>query len=94
MSKQSEKVIHTALIENAYIQLSKRITIWEAKDILKRLRMVVSDREIKRFCDVAFQEYNLERCHKLWIPMPDIIQWILNSTDVELSMLEDKYGEF
>lgn len=92
MKKEKSEWVNIGLIENAYIELSNpNLTIGEWKQILKRLKVSVSDEEIKRFDDILVEEYNLDRCSKLWIPMPAVVRWFINSMQVEIALMEEEY---
>ena len=94
MKKEKSEWVNIGLIENAYIELSNpNLTIGEWKQILKRLRVAVSDEEIERFNNILMEEYNLDRCSKLWILIPAVMRWYLNSMEVELALIEEKYGD-
>lgn len=92
MGKEKSEWVNIGLIENAYIELSNpNLTIGEWKQIWKRLKVSVSDEEIKRFDDILTKEYNLDRCSKLWIPMPAVVRWFINSMQVEIALMEEEY---
>ncbi len=95
MKKEKEfEWVNIGLIENAYIELSNpRLTIGEWKQIWKRLKVAVSDEEIKRFNNILIEEYNADRCSKLWIPMPAVVRWFINSMQVELALTEEMLWE-